>query len=206
MPNSFTRRACKKPGLLVLLAGTMISVVAFAQFARGDTRSNAAVLSHVSAHGLRVPVARSTRRMLAANGGGTISLLRAASGRNVYRISGTPRGTCYGSGPSGLPAILGVEMCGFAPPFPSADRPVLDFSVIDVQPSSSSIWLGRIEGVASDGVTAVSWFDAAGGIVVRVPVEGNVYSLRDPPLSPVAGYVATDASGRELYRFVYAKE
>jgi hypothetical protein len=170
-----------------------------------DARAASDALTRVSAVGRRVSAAADTRRMLRGSGGGQLFLLKAENGRNYYRIVNTSRGTCYGSGPAGVPAQLGIETCAFSPQFPSRGRPVLDFSLVEPQPSGDTTRIVRTEGMAADGVENVAWFDANGDIVARAPVVGNVYSLVRPPATAVAGYEAFDASGAVVYRFSYLK-
>jgi hypothetical protein len=143
--------------------------------------------------------------MLKASGGGRLSLLKTENGRNYYRIVDTSRGTCYGSGPAGVPAQLGVETCALSPAFPSPGRPVLDFSLVEPVPGGETARIIRIEGVAADGIESIAWFDASGSIVARVEVTHNVYSLTKPLAAAVAGYEAFDPSGAVLYRFAYGK-
>jgi hypothetical protein len=143
--------------------------------------------------------------MLRASGGGRLSLLTSENGRNYYRIDDTSRGTCYGSGPAGVPAELGIETCALSPPFPSAKRPVLDFSVVEPVVGGNLARIVRVEGVAADGVKSVAWFDASGTTIARVPVAKNVYSLTKPPTDAIAGFSAFDASGAVVYRFSYLK-
>ena len=170
-----------------------------------EARAASGALTRVSAVGSRVPATTNTRRMLRGSGGGQLFLLKAENGRNYYRIVNTSRGTCYGSGPAGAPAELGIEACAFSPQFPSRGRPVLDFSLVEPQLSDDTTRVVRIEGIAADGVETVAWFDSSGRIVARTPVVDNVYSLMRPPAAAVAGYEALAASGAVVYRFSYLK-
>jgi len=169
------------------------------------TRAAKGALTRVSASGSPVRVSARTMRMLRASGGGLLSLLKTENGRNYYRIAGTSRGTCYGSGPAGVPAQLGVETCSLSPAFPSPGRPVLDFSLVEPVLGGEIARIIRIEGIAADGVDSVAWLDASGTIVTRVRVTNNVYSLTKPPAAAVAGYEAFDPSGAVLYRFAYGR-
>ena len=198
----------RRPRLIGFAAAVLCT--GLAGFAFASTRSHEAraandALTRVSAVGRRVSVTASTKRMLRGSGGGQLFLLRAENGRNYYRIVNTPRGTCYGSGPAGVPAELGIETCAFSPQFPSRGRPVLDFSLVEPQTSAATMRVVRIEGIAADGVETVAWFDTSGDIVVRAPVVANVYSLLRPAAAAVAGYEAFDASGAVVYRFSYLK-
>jgi hypothetical protein len=206
MTSSKLRRGPRLMGF----AAAAVLAVSFGGFVIAGTRSHGAraanaTLSRVSVTGRRVQITASTRLMLRESGGGQLFLLKVENGRNYYRIVNTPHGTCYGSGPAGAPAQLGIEACAFSPPFPSSERPVLDFSRVEIQPTAGTTRVVRIEGIAADAVKTVAWFDSSGAIITRAPVADNVYSLVKPPATAAAGYEALDASGAVLYRFSYLK-
>jgi hypothetical protein len=110
-----------------------------------------------------------------------VSLLRTAGDRSYYRLEDTDR-TCYGSGPASERGKLGVLVCP-SQSFPSAEMPLLDFSVLEATRANAQPRLVRVEGIAADGVADVVLLDSDGGEVGRQPVSGNVYRFDSVPAS-----------------------
>lgn len=75
--------------------------------------------------------------------------------------------------------------------FPSAQRPIIDFSRFSGG--------ARLQGFAADGVASVALFDAAGARIASAPVVDNVYVDVNPPTG-AAGVEALDAYGAVIYR------
>ncbi len=108
-------------------------------------------------------------------------LLGTSNERSFYKVGEN----CYGVGPEkGSPAssperVLGRVVCNKS--FPSADMPLLDFSVLHgVQGSDGNptdLIVVRSEGFAADGISSVSLRDASGDIVATTAVVGNTYSF-----------------------------
>jgi hypothetical protein len=75
--------------------------------------------------------------------------------------------------------------------FPSAQRPIIDFSRFSDG--------ARLVGFAADGVASVALFDASGMRIASAPVVNNVYADVNPPAG-AAGVEALDAHGAVIYR------
>ena len=75
--------------------------------------------------------------------------------------------------------------------FPSAQRPIIDFSRF----SGGE----RLVGFAADGVATVALVDASGATIATAPVIDNAYANVNPPAG-AAGVVALDAEGTVVYR------
>ena len=75
--------------------------------------------------------------------------------------------------------------------FPSAQRPIIDFSRFSGG--------ARLVGFAADGVAEVALFDASGVRIASAPVVDNVYADVNPPAG-AAGVEALDAHGAVIYR------
>jgi hypothetical protein len=78
---------------------------------------------------------------------------------------------------------------------------VLDLSVYEgASHDSHDVSLYRAEGVAADGVVSIGFLRPNGTVALKVPVSANVYEAGATPSGPIAGLVAYDASGKELWR------
>ena len=75
--------------------------------------------------------------------------------------------------------------------FPSAERPIIDFSRFSDG--------ARLVGFAADGVATVALVDASGATIATAPVSDNVYANVNPPAG-AAGVVALDAEATVVYR------
>jgi len=123
-----------------------------------------------------------------------VSLLGVRNGRAYYRIENSNGAACYAVGDVGdKEHLLGQILC--APDFPSAARPLLDFTVIHGGASAAQDRVWRSEGIAADAVRSVAFQTPDGRIVGRTPVVGNIYSVAPPPKGHVTRLVAKDASG-----------
>ena len=80
--------------------------------------------------------------------------------------------------------------CNVSPTFPSAERPIVDFSRF-----SNGAW---IVGFAADGVRTVALVDASGGTIASAPVIDNVYAASND-VPGAAGVAALDAHGNVVY-------
>jgi hypothetical protein len=81
--------------------------------------------------------------------------------------------------------------------FPSAAHPILDQSIFGAD-NGEPIHLIEVEGFAADGVVEIDATDAAGSVLARTPVVGNVYSLEAVPPAAVR-LTALDAKGRTVF-------
>jgi hypothetical protein len=182
---------------LFLLAGAILAALCAATViaARGDASEQGA-LSRLSNSGRTIDVERSPLARQAGVRSGSLLVVRA--GRAYYRLDGG--GTCFGTGPAADIGDLGSVDCPRGP-FPTSDRPVLDFSVYETtERGSRELSLYRAEGIAADGVSAVAFLRPNGKVALKVPVSRNVFSSTSVPHGPVKGIAALDADGRELWR------
>jgi hypothetical protein len=198
-----TRRTGPRRTLTTLVGLLLIAVAAAAIFAsiggRAAATSAAArgPLNSVSA-AAQTPVAllpADTRALQRFSGQGlsSVSLLATRGGRSYYRIESSAGPACYGAGPVVHTSyVLGQIQC--AADFPSAARPLLDFTVVHggtANRASDRVW--RSEGIAADGVADVAFLTPSGELVGVSPVVRNVYSLQSLPAGKVSALVARDA-------------
>lgn len=164
-------------------------------------------LSRISNHGKQIQLSAAMKHQLRlAHRSIHISLLASRDGRSFYHVG---QGHCYGYGkpidPTTVPPtrraiglLVGVVMCTIAPPhFPSPRRPVLDSSIYGATRSQPEMRLIRLAGFASDAVKTVNLLDRRGHILGRVPVIGNVYTLKHVPKGVVT-VVPSDSNGKAL--------
>jgi hypothetical protein len=99
-----------------------------------------------------------------------------------------------------VPGELGTVQCPHGP-FPSADRPVVDLSVYEsTSREKRELSLYRAAGVAADGVATIEFVRPNGSVALTLPVSGNVFAAASVPSGPIAGLVARDAAGKQLWR------
>lgn len=136
---------------------------------------------------------------IGASGDETV-LLAVQGGRAYYRV----KTGCYAVGPA-VPTedyAFGQIMC--APDFPSAERPILDFTVFhrrwDPQlQRSGPRTVSRSEGFAADGIERVAFFAPDGKLLAETPVINNTYRFGDLPDGEVGALRALDAGGEAVF-------
>jgi hypothetical protein len=127
------------------------------------------------------------------------SLLAVRGVRAYYHLD-SKDGPCIASGPADAPGELGTVQCPHGP-FPSADRPVVDLSVYESSSrEKKELSLYRAAGVAADGVATVEFVRPNGSVALTLPVSGNVFAAVSVPPGPIAGLVARNAAGKQLWR------
>lgn len=127
-----------------------------------------------------------------------VSLLGVRNGRAYYRIENSNGAACYSVGDVGdKEHLLGQILC--APDFPSAARPLLDFTVIHGGASAAQDRVWRSEGIAADGVRSIAFQTPDGRTVGATPVVRNIYSVTAPPTQHVTSLVARDANGATVW-------
>jgi hypothetical protein len=132
------------------------------------------------------------------------ALLSTRQGRSYYRIDNATGPACYGVGPA-IPASYRLGQVQCAANFPSAERPLLDFTVIQQTTDDvSSARVVRSEGIAADGVADIAFVTANGEIVDVTPVKGNAYSADSLPAGHVTALIARDATGATLWTQPFA--
>lgn len=197
--------------LAALLTGALAAVAAVAALS-SKTQSREVTLkaARVSANGSPVVPSGDATRMLNTVQGeqvGSVSsvlLLATRADQSFYRVLTTRGNGCYAAGPAakagGQVTDLGIVVCPVDPAFPSADLPILDMSPTtrSTNGNSRNAHLGKIEGFAADGVASIDLTGADGKTVSRIPVRDNVYYAGPTMPSTVVGFVARDASGREI--------
>ena len=86
------------------------------------------------------------------------------------------------------------------------EQPLIDMSSVCIDPTTGHGRLGRIEGIAADGIASVAVVDEEGALH-ETPVVGNIYKMpaADIPSDlPCAGFksraiVALDDSGSQVF-------
>ena len=127
------------------------------------------------------------------------ALVSTQQGRSYYRIDNATGPPCYGVGPA-TPVTYRLGQVQCAANFPSAERPLLDFTVIQQTTDNvSSARVVRSEGIAADGVADVAFLTDKGEIVGVTPVKGNSYSANSLPAGHVTALIARDATGAVLW-------
>jgi hypothetical protein len=123
------------------------------------------------------------------------SALASRHGRSYYRVTNTTGAACYAVGPA-VPNLYRLGQIQCAADFPSAERPVLDFTVVRGSPAEpGSQRVEQSEGVVADGVGDVAFVTDSGSLVAVTPVTNNVYSVASPPNVHVTELVARDQTG-----------
>jgi hypothetical protein len=122
-----------------------------------------------------------------------ITVMAVRDQKQFVRFASKDRGLCFG--------VRNPDAAHFAftcwNDFPSRAHPILDESAFGAETGEPLHILG-LQGFAADGVAAIDLTDAAGVMLTRVPVTGNVYNLQAPPPSTVR-LVAVDAAGKTLF-------
>ncbi len=129
--------------------------------------------------------------LVAASAVGVVTLLTTFGANAGAAAVGDSRPVAAGREPAHR---LGQILC--VPDFPSASRPLLDFTVIhggrsDV--TQDRVW--RSEGIAADGVHEVAFRTPDGRTVGATPVVQNIYSVASVPSERVTDLIAKDAKG-----------
>jgi hypothetical protein len=182
---------------IALVAASLAAVAIFVSFATRTSASDKGSLTRLS-NGGRVVSLRGSQ-LTRALGTGHASLLAVRGARAYYRVDGKD-GVCVAAGPAGDQGDLGTIQCPRGS-FPTAERPVVDLSVYEsTSHVRGELSLYRAAGVAADGVAAVAFLRPNGSVALKVAVSGNVFASTSVPQGPIAGVVALDSGGRELWR------
>ena len=177
--------------LIVVVACGVATAIGVALAVRGAHGSSRADLFRFSTRGRRITPSQGASHAFRVQSG---RLLAIRDGRAFYRLD-TADGRCFGVGSAASLGDPGGEVCP-RDPFPSAVRPVLDFSVYEGSAASrDGLTIYRIEGFAADGVAAVGILNRPGHVALRVPVSDNVYVLSHVPPGLRGWIVALDAGG-----------
>jgi hypothetical protein len=130
---------------------------------------------------------------------GNVTLLGTRDGQSFYRIENSTGAACYGVGDvHATDHLLGQILC--APDFPSAQKPILDFTVIHggtANPAQDRVW--RSNGIAAAGVNSIAFQTADGRTVGATPVVNGIYSVRAVPTVHVTNLIAKDPTGKVIY-------
>lgn len=132
----------------------------------------------------------------------TVKLLGERDDLAVYVARSARADLCFGVGPAAGSAISfdRLDCRDFEDQaFPSPEQPVADLSVFHGRMGDPSIYLGRLVGVAADGVAEVGFLTPTGARHTS-PVVDNIYVDRDPPQQPVSALIALDHEGRVVWR------
>lgn len=187
------------------LVAVVLAIVAIAGLLRSGrveaSPSPSPDLGTISNQGVAISAGANMQAVLTRTGttGGSIRQLGRRADRVFYRLIGTKRGDCYGSGfGAGPTAQLHEFECGS--PFPSRDQPVLDASVVE-RTSGGILRVIDVHGVAADGVAKVRILDDEENLVAEAAVTDNIYLIDPLALSRGNGtqVVAEDTSGAIVF-------
>jgi hypothetical protein len=181
-----------------MLALTLLAAVATAVAVATRTgASGPTALSRLSNDGRVITIDNS--EIASRLGAHQATLLAVRGNRAFYRLDGSDT-TCFATGQARELGKIGAADCPRGV-FPERARPVLDLSVYEATTRGRrEVSLYRAEGIAADGVAAVAFLRPDGTVAFTVPVRGNVFAEASPPRGLIAGIVALDATGRELWR------
>jgi hypothetical protein len=181
---------------LLLSAAVLVAVCTAVPIASWAEASQRGTLSRLSNSGRAIAPAQTGFARRA--GVRRVSLLAVRGGRAYYKVDAN--GTCFGAGPAADVGQLGSVDCPRGP-FPTADRPVLDFSIYEATDRGSrDLSLFRAEGFAADGVSSVAFLRPNGKVAFTVPVHTNVFATTAVPRGLIKGLAALDGSGKEVWR------
>lgn len=146
----------------------------------GDKR----VLDRMAQHGRKVRV---------------ISILATRGDRAFYRVDSE----CYATGPAS-PTTQSFTSIGCSPDFPSADQPILDFTIFggvggNDQSPPTTLTIQRSDGLAADGVVKVAFLDAGDQVVAETPVTDNTYRFDPVPAGDDLRLVAYSKTGERVF-------
>jgi hypothetical protein len=129
-------------------------------------------------------------RTLATREGVAFYVGRSSSGALCFAI-----GSADAANPD-----FGVLACqgNTAGAFPSATRPIADFSPMRSQAPSNDVTISRLIGFAVDGVASVAVRDVDGALHAVI-VRDNVYASKQLPAVAASEIVALDRAGKVLY-------
>lgn len=126
---------------------------------------------------------------------GAITRLGASNGTAFYEIAAAGGGACFAVGPE-AGGISGGCLGGSG----RLEQPLIDMSVIAMNPADGTFRFRTIQGIAADGVRSVGVV-AADGAVHTTPVVGNVYRMSDDavPAGPIIALLALDSTGSTIF-------
>lgn len=195
----------------VVVGGTLGGFAISAQTSRGTVAQNShltsaeiAALSQVSASVHRAKFSRAAAHEIAAfrkQGFSQFAELGRRGQNMFYRLTRTDGTLAWAVGSANDAASpIGIYRSTIDPPaFPNPAMPIMDLSVVGAAHPGDPLVFITIEGVAADGVKAIRGLNAAGDVVVTVPVTDNLYSAdAATATAPVASIQAVDAAGRVL--------
>jgi hypothetical protein len=127
-------------------------------------------------------------------------LLAKRGGWEFFRMSTTDGWSCWGVGTT-YPEGDSVSSFGGCEPdgrFPSAERPLLDFSTVEQDERHPRLL--RLVGFAADGVAQVGVIDGDDRVVPAARVFDNVYFAETLPSGDFYRLAALDRNGRIIWR------
>lgn len=198
-----------KKKLLVVSVVSGLALAIAVGAAVGRPGEPAPPLSSVANEGVTVGVGATGADLLSRfEIGPSLRRLGEVAGTEFY--VGTPTrgsGTCFIVADAGAavlqPKMLGCQRSGV---FPSADVPVVDFS-LKKSPADrpEEVYVVELAGFAADGVTSVGVVDVTGNTHWR-PVNNNIFAATDIPDVQVEAIVARDANGNIIDRHTFELE
>jgi hypothetical protein len=127
-----------------------------------------------------------TLQLIATRDGISFYAARRTDGHVCFAVDAAPGSPDH----KGVGCDLGNPSLPGNPAFPSAERPIIDFS----QFSSGA----HLAGFAADGISTVNLLDASGNVIASAPVTDNVYAVANPPAGGAA-VEALDGQGTVVY-------
>jgi hypothetical protein len=179
-------------GLVASLA-LLSAIVASGAFSAGS--SGGPPFTEISNRGTAFTIPPALKQRMGLTGYSAIARLSTKSGEHYLRFAGGGPRDCFGNGQvDGELPVTVLKCSNGAPFFPSAKKPILDLSVVEVDAQGSARYV-RVGGIAADGVAEIGVLNAAGNIAQTIPVTENVYDSSDIKRGTIASLVALDASG-----------
>lgn len=139
----------------------------------------------------------SDQAMLARIGAtGPIKKLGALNGTAFYEIQAGDGGACFAFGSEANGGLSGGCLGGSG----QLTQPIIDMSIIAMNPADRTFQFRTIQGIAADGVSAIGVL-TPDGAVHATPVVSNVYRMADGavPTAPITAFVALDAKGATIF-------
>lgn len=176
------------PSVLLLL-GCLVVLAISTAFAEGKHNSSSLQAAKMSTKGQRVKVGKAELARLRRSGlGSAVFRIATRGNRAYYRFSPARNGACYGTGSAAPVSRVGIVKCW------TANRPLMDLSIVEVVKDTGKVGLVGIGGVATDDVATVAVKGVDGAVLSETAVINNTYHFASVPNASVKTIEALDSS------------